>query len=106
MSSSWPTRPRRLSPAPEGTRSWCWGWLTPPARMKNGKGKKSSPLDDIRPERWTFTPELLTLIAILEHTIAQTPKAAGLLDRVVSSQVIDAALLPTPTDLERKAPKA
>lgn len=75
-------------------------------RMKNGKGKKSSLLDDIRPERWTFTPELLTLISILEHTIAQTPKAAGLLDRVVSSQLIDAALLPTPTDLERKAPKA
>ncbi len=25
-------------------------------RMKAGKGKKSSPLDDIRPERWTFTP--------------------------------------------------
>ena len=29
--------------------------------MRKGAGKKSSPLDDIRPERWTsrFTTELL-----------------------------------------------
>lgn len=75
-------------------------------RMKAGKGKKSSPLDDIRPERWTFTPELLTLVAILEQTIALTPRAAELLDRVVAGDLIDPATLPTPTDAERKAPKA
>ncbi len=75
-------------------------------RMKAGKGKKSSPLDDIRPERWTFTPELLTLVAILEQTVALTPKAAALLDRVVVGDLIDPATLPTPTDAERKAPKA
>lgn len=75
-------------------------------RMKAGKGKKSSPLDDIRPERWTFTPELLTLLAILEQTIDLTPKAAELLDRVLSGDLIDAATLPKPTDAERKAPKA
>lgn len=75
-------------------------------RMKAGKGKKSSPLDDIRPERWTFTPELLTLLAILEQTIALTPRAAELLDRVVAGDLIDPATLPTPTDAERKAPKA
>jgi len=74
-------------------------------RMKEGKGRKSSLLDDIRPERWTFTPELLTLISILEHTVEQTPKAAALLNRVVNSELIDAGLLPTPTDGERKAPK-
>lgn len=74
-------------------------------RMKNGKGRKSGPLSDVRPERWTLTPELLTLISILEHTVTLTPKAAGLLDRVVNSHLIDAALLPTPTDGERKAPK-
>lgn len=74
-------------------------------RMKAGKGKKSSPLDDIRPDRWTFTPELLTLLAILEQTIALTPKAAALLERVVSGALVDPAILPTPTDAERKAPK-
>jgi hypothetical protein len=74
-------------------------------RMKAGKGKKSSPLDDIRPERWTFTPELLTLLAILERTVKLTPKAAELLDRVVAGDLIDPTTLPTPTDAERKAPK-
>ncbi len=74
-------------------------------RMKAGKGKKSSPLDDIRPERWTFTPELLTLLAILEQTVDLTPKAADLLDRVVSGDLIDPTTLPTPTDAERQAPK-
>lgn len=75
-------------------------------RMKAGKGKKSSPLDDIRPERWTFTPELLTLLAVLEQTVALTPKAAVLLERVVAGDLIDPATLPTPTDAERKAPRA
>jgi len=74
-------------------------------RMKAGKGKKSSPLDDIRPERWTFTPELLTLLAILEQTVALTPRAAELLDRVVAGDLIDPATLPIPTDAERKAPR-
>jgi predicted helicase len=56
-------------------------------RMKAGKGKKSSPLDDIRPQRWTFTPELLTLLAILEETVNLTPQAADLLDRVVTGDL-------------------
>ncbi|MEZ5182203.1 MAG: hypothetical protein R2702_10070 [Acidimicrobiales bacterium] len=71
--------------------------------MKAGKGKKSSPLDDIR--WWTFTPELFTPLAILEQTVALTPRAAELLDRVVNGDLIDPATLPTPTDAERKAPK-
>jgi hypothetical protein len=75
-------------------------------RMKAGKGRKSSPLDDIRPERWTFTPELLTLLAILERTVDLTPTAAELLERVVAGELIVPATLPTPTDAERKPPKA
>lgn len=74
-------------------------------RMKKGKGKNSSPLDDIRPERWSFTTELLTVIAILEHTIELTPKATNLLNRVVSTALIDVAVLPKPNDAERKPPK-
>ncbi|MBN1867679.1 N-6 DNA methylase [Candidatus Sumerlaeota bacterium] len=40
-------------------------------RMKRGAGKKSSPLDDIRPERWAsqFTTELLELLWVLEATV-------------------------------------
>ncbi len=75
-------------------------------RMRAGKGKKSSPLDDIRPEQWTFTPELLTLLAMLERTVDLTPKAADLLERVVTGDLIDPSTLPAPTDAQRKAPKA
>lgn len=73
-------------------------------RMKAGKGKKSSPLDDIRPQRWTFTPELLSLLSILENTVRVTPRAADLLAEVVDGELIDPATLPRPTDAERKAP--
>ena len=75
-------------------------------RMAAGKGKKSSPLDDIRPTRWTFTDELLQLLAILEHTVEVTPLAAELLAEVLAGPLISADELPTPTDAERKAPKA
>lgn len=53
-------------------------------RMKSPKGKKSSPLDDIRPEKWTgqFTTELLELLWILEATIAEYPAQAKLLTAV------------------------
>jgi len=74
-------------------------------RMQKGKGKKSTPLDDIRPERWTFTTELLTLLAIVERTVALAPRAATLLDRVVGGRLVDPSLVFTPTDAERKPPK-
>lgn len=50
-------------------------------RMRNPKGKKSSPLDDIHPEKWTgdFTTELLEVLWNLEATIAQYPRQAKLL---------------------------
>jgi hypothetical protein len=40
--------------------------------------------------------ELLRLLAILERTLELTPEAAGLLERIVSGPVLDAADLPTP----------
>jgi len=54
-------------------------------RMKRPKGKKSSPLDDITPERWSgqFTTELLELLWILEATIATYPEQAKLLKELV-----------------------
>lgn len=41
-------------------------WLA--YRMRDRSGKKSSPLDDIRPERWIFDGELLNLLWVLDHT--------------------------------------
>ncbi|MDE0613667.1 MAG: N-6 DNA methylase [bacterium] len=70
-------------------------------RMKNRKGKKSSPLDDIRPSQWTQTDELLRLLTILDHTIQVTPTAAKLLDDILASPLIPATDLPTPTSAQR-----
>ena len=74
-------------------------------RMKNRKGRKSSPLDDIRPTRWTQTTELLLVLSIIEHTIEVTPRAAALLDQIVAGPLIPTVDLPTPTPAQRKPPK-
>ena len=74
-------------------------------RMANRKGRKSSPLDDIRPRTWVFTDELLRLLAILEHTIKVTPVAAALLAEIVDGPLISPEDLPQPTEAERKPPK-
>ena len=74
-------------------------------RMMNRKGRKSSPLDDIRPTRWTQTNELLLVVSIIEHTIEATPKAAVLLAQIVEGPLIPATDLPTPTPANRKPPR-
>ena len=75
-------------------------------RMKERSGRKSSPLDDIRPERWTWemTRELLDLLHVLEGGIALEPAQAALLDEIVASLLFVASELPEPTEAERKAP--
>ncbi len=67
-------------------------------------GRKSSPLDEIRPERWTFGEELLELLWLLEATVALEPEGATLLDEVCASPLFSADDLPTPTNEERKPP--
>ncbi len=59
-------------------------------RMKRPKGKKSSPLDDIRPQQWTgqFTTELLELLWILEATISQYPLQEKLLTEVLRKAML------------------
>jgi hypothetical protein len=76
-------------------------------RMKHGGGKKSSPLDDIRPERWTgdFTTELLELLWVLEATLAEYPGQAKLLSAVVKGPCFRADELPTVPDYARKSPE-
>ena len=75
-------------------------------RMKKGAGKKSSPLDDIRPERWTarFTTELLDLLWVLEATLASYPEQSKLLKAVLDGTCFRADELPsTPAEM-RKPP--
>jgi hypothetical protein len=76
-------------------------------RMRNGAGKKSSPLDDIRPEKWSsqFTTELLELLWVLEATVEGYPEQAKLLEAIVAGSCIKAAdLPPVPADM-RKPPR-
>lgn len=75
-------------------------------RVQNRKGRKSSDLDDIRPQSWNQSKELLLLLSILEHTIEVTPQAADVLERIVEGPLIPAADLPTPAPAERKPPKS
>lgn len=74
-------------------------------RMAKKKGKTSSPLDDIRPTKWTFTDELVLLLHTLEHTVKVTPNAGELLERVLAGPTFLASELPAPTEAERKAPR-
>jgi hypothetical protein len=73
-------------------------------RMKKRAGKKSSPLDDIRPEHWTarMSDEFLELLWVLEATLAMEPELAAVLDRVVSGVCFTAVELPTPSPQERR----
>jgi hypothetical protein len=77
-------------------------------RMKKRAGKKSSPLDDIRPERWTpsMTDEFLELLWVLEATLAMEPELSATLDKIVAGQCFKATELPTPTAAQRRAPAA
>ena len=76
-------------------------------RMKHPKGKKSSPLDQIHPEKWTgdFTTELLELLWILEATLAEYPAQAKLLSAVVKGPCFKADELPDVPDAPDTARK-
>ena len=76
-------------------------------RMKNRKGKKSSPLDRIHPERWTseFTDEFLRLLAILEQTLAMQSELAELLNEVVAGDLLLANELPAVPGSMRVPPR-
>jgi hypothetical protein len=77
-------------------------------RMKKGAGKKSSPLDDIRPEHWTsqFTTELLELLWVLEATVEGYPEQAKLLKAVIEGECFKAEELPSVPETMRKPPAA
>lgn len=76
-------------------------WLA--YRMRDRSGKKSSPLDDIRPERWEFDGELLNLLWVLDHTVDLQPALAALLAKVLAGPLFAAAELPRPDEAQRRA---
>jgi hypothetical protein len=75
-------------------------------RTRKGAGKKSSPLDRIRPERWPsqFTTELLELLWVLEATVAGYPEQAKLLEAVLAGGCFNAGETPPVPDEARKPP--
>ncbi len=77
-------------------------------RMKKGAGRKSSPLDDIRPTRWTsqFTTELRELLWVLEATLAAYPEQAQLLEEIIAGDCFYADELPPVPEEMRKPPRA
>lgn len=79
-------------------------WLN--YRMKEKSGRKSSPLDDIRPERWTaeYTEGLLRLLWVLEATLETYPAQKALLDDILAGPIFAADDLPPIPEASRKAP--
>ena len=77
-------------------------------RMRDGAGRKSSPLDDIRPAVWPaqFTTELLELLWVVEATLAIYPEQAALSDAILLGECFAAGELPAAPAGMREAPKA
>jgi hypothetical protein len=80
------------------------GWLG--FRMKLRSGRKSSPLDEIRPTAWTatLTAELLELLWVIEATISAQPALNALLGEIVAGPLFAAIDFPIPAAAERAAP--
>ena len=80
-------------------------WLN--FRMARGGGRKSSSLDQIRPQHWSvdFTTELLELIWILEATIEGYKDQTQLFRRVVEGECFTAEELPSPPQSMRLPPQ-
>lgn len=75
-------------------------------RMKKRSGKKSSPLDDIRPERWTpqMSDEFLELLWVLEATISMESELEEILEKITANPCFAASELPKPSEEEKKPP--
>jgi hypothetical protein len=75
-------------------------------RMENRKGRKSSPLDDIRPLTWEFDIELLQLLWVVETMVTAEGAAAALLDEVEGGELLTGTEIPAPASHEKKEPTA
>ena len=76
-------------------------------RMKEPTGKKSSPLDEIRPDMWPaqYTEELLELLWVLEHTLNMSKELNLFFNSVLQSDIMASKVLPQPTEEQRKPPE-
>jgi hypothetical protein len=73
------------------------------SRLRDRGGRRSSALDDIRPEQWTagMTQEPLELIWIVEATLTMQPELNMVLAHIIDGPLLVAADLPLPTAAER-----
>jgi hypothetical protein len=76
-------------------------------RMREHKGKKSSPLDDIHPKAWTyeFTRAFLELLWVLEKTLESYPEQKRIFEQILESDLFTANELPAVPQELRKGPK-
>ncbi len=97
-----------VSPAVWGYAVGSWPvlkrWLE--HRTFEGRGKRTSELNDIRPDQWdpAWTAELLDLIGVLHAMIELQPEVDVLLDAVLAGPLVAASDLPTTSPEERKPP--
>ena len=77
-------------------------------RMQKPKGKKSSALDNIRPQKWSneMNKNLHELIWILEATLNMEPDLENLLQNIIKSECFNTSELPEPYELQKKSPKS
>lgn len=73
-------------------------------RMKKRAGKSSSPLDKVRPGTWSFTGELLDVIAVVERLVNAQSEAAALLRLVLESTLVSTEEMPEASAAEKTAP--
>jgi len=75
-------------------------------RTTQGRGRRSSELDAIRPDQWhpEWSDELLWLLRALHRSIESQARQDDLLRRIVEGPLIRAEELPEPTAAERAVP--
>jgi hypothetical protein len=66
--------------------------------MQQRSGKKSSPLDDIRPQRWSFDDDLVALLRLIDKTVDMRPAMDAALKDVLKSELFMADDFPKPTE--------
>ena len=76
-------------------------------RMQRRSGRRSSPLDAVRPAGWSpaLTDELLELLDVLAWTVATYPTLAAWLHAVEAGPLVPARDLPLPPDAARRPPQ-
>lgn len=82
-------------------------WLRYRMKERAGRARGAntrSELDQIRPDNWVFTQELLELLWVVEGCVLLWPALHEFLGKVVDGDQFPASDLPMPTKSERKEP--